>query len=160
MLYLISVSWGTVSGWWTLACLAIAVMYSSVLYFKPANLNKLWRNALFTIRTIAVFIVSFLLLAPLIKTVNKHLQKPLILILQDNSSSVKQFPAKNFQLKSFLEALNQLKNNLGNDYEVREFHFDKNLHNNFSDSLNGKQTDISAAFQTLNNRFDNQNIGA
>ncbi|MGI4729373.1 MAG: hypothetical protein ACRYGB_12430, partial [Janthinobacterium lividum] len=42
----------------------------------------------------------------------------------------------------------------------REFHFDKNLHNNFSDSLNGKQTDISAAFQTLNNRFDNQNIGA
>lgn len=160
MLYLISVSWGTVSGWWTLACLAIAVMYSSVLYFKPANFNKLWRNALFAIRTIAVFIVSFLLLAPLIKTVNKHLQKPLILILQDNSSSVKQFPAKNFQLKSFLEALNQLKNNLGNDYEVREFHFDKNLHNNFSDSLNGKQTDISAAFQTLNNRFDNQNIGA
>ena len=160
MLYLISVSWGSVSGWWTIGCLALALLYSFLLYRQPTNISKTWRNLLFTIRTIAVFILSFLLLAPLVKSVSKHLQKPLILVLQDNSSSVKQFPAKNFQPAAFVQQLHQLKNNLGDDYDVQEFNFDKSFSNGFSDSLNGKQTDISSALQAVNNRFGNQNIGA
>ncbi|RYE35843.1 MAG: hypothetical protein EOP42_05520 [Sphingobacteriaceae bacterium] len=160
MLYLLSVSWGTTSGWWTLACLVVAICYSVILYHRPANINRIWKNLLFAFRTLAVFSVCFLLLAPLLKTVDKHLQKPLILILQDNSASIKKFPAKNFHPKAFLEDLHQLKTNLGDDYEVQEFHFDKNLSAGISDSLNGKQTDISNAFQNLNNRYSNQNIGA
>ncbi len=160
MVYLSSFSWGTISGWWTIACLVIAVLYASGLYLLSPKKSAGKRSILFAIRTVAVFILSFLLLAPLFKTVENHLQKPLILILQDNSSSVKQFQAKNFELKTFLGNLHQLKNNLGDDYDVREFHFDKNLSVNLSDSLNGKQTDISAALQTLNNRFGNENIGA
>ncbi len=160
MLYLISVSWGAVSGWWTIGCLALSLLYSFLLYQQPNNSSKNWRNALFGIRTIAVFILSFLLLAPLVKSVSKHLQKPLILVLQDNSSSINQFPAKNFQSAAFIRQLHQLKNNLGDDYDVQEFSFDKNLSNGFSGSLNGKQTDISGALQTVNNRFGNQNIGA
>lgn len=160
MLYLFSVSWGTVSGWWTIACLILAILYSIILYRRPTNLVKTWRNILFATRAIAVFILSFLLLSPLVKKVDQHLQKPLILVLQDNSSSIKQFSAKNFQTKPFLERLHQLSKNLGEDYEVQEFHFDKSLTNGLSDSLNGKQTNISNAFQALNNRFGNQNIGA
>ncbi|MVN20544.1 vWA domain-containing protein [Mucilaginibacter arboris] len=160
MLYLFSVSWGAVSGWWSFGCLVLALLYAFLLYQNPANISKNWRNALFAIRTCAVFILSFLLLAPLVKSVSKHLQKPLILVLQDNSSSIKQFPSKNFKVTSFIQQLHQLKNNLGDDYDVQEFNFSKNLNNGLSDSLNGKQTDISAAFQALNNRFGNQNIGA
>jgi hypothetical protein len=160
MLYLISVSWGAVSGWWTLACLLIAFLYSFLLYRQPTNISKNWRNALFAIRTIAVFTLSFLLLSPLVKSVSKHLQKPLVLVLQDNSSSIKQFPSKNFQFSSFLQQLRQLKKTLGDDYDVREFNFSKNISNGFSDSLNGKQTDIAGALESLNNRFSNQNIGA
>ncbi|RYE19964.1 MAG: hypothetical protein EOP42_28200, partial [Sphingobacteriaceae bacterium] len=112
MLYLFSVSWGTVSGWWTIACLLLAFSYSLLLYRQSKNLNKTWRNILFAVRTIAVFTLSFLLLAPLIKSVSKHLQKPLVLVLQDNSSSIKQFPSKNFSLDQFTDQLHQLKNKL------------------------------------------------
>ncbi len=115
---------------------------------------------MFAIRTVAVFILSFLLLSPLVKSVSKHLQKPLILVLQDNSSSIKQFSTQNFQPETFIGQLHQLKKTLGDDYDVQEFSFSKNLANGFSDTLNGKQTDISNALQTLNNRFGNQNIGA
>ena len=160
MLYLISVLWGAVSGWWTIGCLILAFLYGFLLYQHSANLSKIWRNALFAFRTVAVFTLSFLLLAPLVKSVTKHLQKPLILVLQDNSSSVQQFPSKNFQISSFTQQLHQLKNTLGNDYDVQEFNFSKNLNNGFSDSLNGKKTDIAGAFQALDNRFGNQNIGA
>lgn len=160
MLFLISVSWGTISGWWTIACLSIAILYSTFLYQHTTHIDQHWRRILFGIRTITVFILSFLLLAPLVKTVNKHLQKPLVLVLQDNSSSIKLFPAKKFQPKAFLADLHQLKKTLGNDYDVQEFHFDNDLAADFSDSLNGKQTDISNAFQKLSNRYGNQNIGA
>ncbi len=160
MLYLFSVSWGVVSGWWTIGCIILAVLYGLLLYQKPANISKTWRNILFAIRTIAVFILSFLLLAPLVKSVSKHLQKPLVLVLQDNSTSIKQFPSKNFNPKNFVVQLQQLKKTLGDGYDVQEFNFGKNLSNGFSDSLNGKQTDIAGAFESLNNRFGNQNIGA
>lgn len=160
MLYLFSVSWGAVSGWWTIACLVLGFLYGFLLYRQPINISKSWRNGLFAIRSIAVFTLSFLLLTPLVKSISKHLQKPLILVLQDNSSSIKQFPSKQFQILSFLQQLHQLKKNLGDDYDVQEFNFSKKLNNGFSDSLNGKQTDIAAAFGSLNNRFGNQNIGA
>lgn len=160
MLYLFSVSWGTISGWWTIACAGIAILYSILLYRQPITLSKNWRMALFAVRAIAVFILSFLLLSPLVNSVVKNLQKPLVLILQDNSTSIKQFPGKNFQTKAFIEQLHQLKEKLGEDYEVQEFNFGKNLSNNLSDSLNEKQTNISDAIENLNNRFGNQNIGA
>ncbi|MGI4020313.1 MAG: hypothetical protein ACRYFA_02305 [Janthinobacterium lividum] len=160
MLYLISVSWGTVSGWWTITCLLVAFSYSMLLYRQSNNLSQTWRNVLFAIRTTAVFILSFLLLAPLIKSISKRLQKPLILVLQDNSLSIKQFPSKNFHSNIFFNQLHQLKKKMGDDYDVQEFNFDKNLSVGFSDSLNGKQTDIAAALENLNNSFGNQNIGA
>ncbi len=160
MLYLISVSWGAVSGWWTVACLIIAFLYSILLYRQSVNISKNWRNTLFAFRTVAVFILSFLLLAPMIKSVNKHLQKPLVIVLQDNSSSIRQFPAKDFHTAAFIKQLHQLKKILGEDYDVQEFSFSKTLSNGFSTTLNGKQTDISNAIETINSRFANQNIGA
>ncbi len=160
MLYLISVSWGTVSGWWTIACLLAAFLYSLLLYRQSKNLSQTWRNILFAIRTITVFTLSFLLLAPLIKSVSKHLQKPLVLVLQDNSLSIKQFPSKNFNTNAFVSQLHQLKKTLGDDYDVQEFNFSKNLSDGFLGSLNGKQTDIAGALENLNTRFGNQNIGA
>lgn len=160
MLYLFSVSWGAVSGWWTIGCIILAISYGLLLYQKTANISKTWKNILFAIRTVAVFILSFLLLAPLVKSVSRHLQKPLVLVLQDNSSSIKQFPSTNFNPSAFIARLKQLKKTLGNGYDVQEFNFSKNIFNGFSDSLNGKQTDIAGAFESLNNRFGNQNIGA
>jgi hypothetical protein len=53
-----------------------------------------------------------------------------------------------------------LKKELGNDYEVHEFHFDKELKDSLSSKFDGKQTDISNALHQLNDRFVNRNIGA
>ncbi len=160
MLYLFSVSWGNVSGWWTIACLLLGLLYSFLLYRQPITISKIWRNLLFTFRTITVFILTFLLLAPLFKTVNKHLQKPLILIAEDNSASVKLFPSKNYKPENLVEQLNQLKKTLGDDYEVHEYNFSKTIADGFTTTFGGKQTDIAQVFTALNSRFVNQNIGA
>src|ERR1700761_4212709 len=156
MQLLFSVTWGTVSGWWTPVCLLLGLLYGWLMYRQPVNLGTTARYTFFAARGTAVFILSFLLIAPLIRSVAYNPQKPLILIAQDNSESIRLFN------KSGLGEgdLSQLKQQLGDQYDVREFHFSGDLKDGLSDKFDGKQTNISSAIYQLNERFVNQNIGA
>ena len=84
----------------------------------------------------------------------------MVLVVQDNSTSIPLFKPKGFNPTQFVDQLAELKKTLGNDYDVREFHFSGELKDSLSTKFDGKQTDISAAFKGLTDRFANQNIGA
>jgi hypothetical protein len=155
---LFSVTWGTVSGWWTPVCLLLGLLYGWLMYRQPVSLGKTARYALFAARAVAVFILSFLLIAPLVRSVAYNPQKPLVLIAQDNSQSIKLFGFS--KSPSAIGDLSKLKQQLGEQYDVREFNFSGNLQDGLSDKFSGKQTNISAAIRQLNERFVNQNIGA
>lgn len=160
MLLLFSVTWGTVSGWWLLPCLLTGVLYAWLMYRKPVNLGESYRILLAIVRGLAVTVITLLLLNPLVKTVRYEPQKPLVLIAEDNSASIKTFEPKGFDLHQFHDRLASLKEKLGNDYEVREFNFDGSLHTGLSNNFNGRQTNIASAIRQLNEQFVNQNIGA
>ena len=175
MLFLFAITWGAVSGWWAVACLLLGLLYAWLIYRQPVSLGNTFRNILFTIRAIAVFVLSFLLLAPLVRSVSYQPQKPLVLILQDNSESIKLFPAQPKPSRQGRASENKkvspsggdlegalagIKSALGDNYDVREFNFDRTFNNGLSNKFNGKQTNISAALKQLNDQFVNQNIGA
>lgn len=160
MLFLFSINWGSVSGWWTPVCLLLSALYAWVMYRNPVNTSTTVRNILAALRGLAVFIIAFLLVSPLVRSVSYQPQKPLVLVAQDNSESVKLFKSPGFDALKFSSDLAALKNNLGDGYDVREFNFDASLHDGLTNTYNGKQTDISAALHQLNDRFVNQNIGA
>ena len=86
MLFLFSITWSSVSVWWALACIALGALYAWVLYGKPGSLTANIRYLLTAVRFLAVTIIAFLLLSPMIKTVSSRQQKPLVLVVQDNSS--------------------------------------------------------------------------
>jgi hypothetical protein len=160
MQFLFSITWGSVSGWWALACLALGILYAWLLYKQPVNLARQFRWLLSVFRTLVVFFVAFLLLSPLVRSVSYNPQRPLILILQDNSQSVKLFHAPGENVDSVVNNLSSLKQKLGNDYDIRVFHFDRYVADGLINSFNGKQTDISNALKQLDDRFVNQNVGA
>jgi hypothetical protein len=158
-----SITWGTVSGWWAPVCLLLGLLYAWLMYRQPVNLGDKFRYLLFALRTLAVFIISLLLLAPLVKSISYKPEKPLVLILQDNSESIKLFDPTNphaYQVSSFGGDLEEVKQSLGDQYEVHEFNFDKTLHTGLSNKFNGKQTNIAGALKQLNDKYVNQNIGA
>ena len=157
---LTSLTWGTVSGWWTPVCLLLGVLYAWLMYRNPVSISNKSRWLLAILRVLAVFFIAFLLISPLVKSVTYQPQKPLVLIAQDNSSSISTFKSKGFNISGFNGQLAGLKKLLGNDYEVREFNFDHNLHQGLSTIYNGRQTNIASALHQLNERFVNQNIGA
>lgn len=153
-----SVTWGSVSGWWVPACFVLGLLYAWLLYRNPVQLAKVPRYVLFGVRAVAVTVLSLLLIAPLIKSIKYQPQKPVILIAEDNSASIILFPNKTSALPAgWSEALKQ---KLGDGYEIHQFHFDKALHDSAARGYNGRQTDISSALQQLNERFVNRNIGA
>jgi hypothetical protein len=169
MLFLFSITWGTVSGWWVPACLVLGLLYAWVFYRQPVNLSNKFRYGLFAVRAIAVTVIALLLVSPLVKSVSYNPQKPLVLVLQDNSQSIKMFktaseakvsPTGGDLEGAWVDALAGLKQQLGDTYDVQEFNFDKELNNGLSKSFNGKQTNLSNALHQLNDRFVNQNIGA
>ncbi len=49
---------------------------------------------------------------------------------------------------------------MGDEYNVQEFHFNRDVANGLTKDFNGRQTDISKAIHQLNDRFVNQNTGA
>src|SRR3978361_1101052 len=143
MLLLFSITWGSVSGWWTPVCLLLGLLYAWLMYRQPVSIGKATHYGLFTLRTVTVSILSFLLIAPLVRSVAYNPQKPLVLIAQDNSESIKLFVPNpsppvggralnkvsptGGDLEGAIGALSQLKQQLGNDYDVREFNFSKDL---------------------------------
>jgi hypothetical protein len=155
-----SLTWGSVSGWWVPVCIILGILYAWLLYRQPVSLGKNFRLGLAAIRAVVVFIIAMLLVSPLIKTAKYSPQKPLVLIAQDNSSSINTFKPTGFNTAQLVNNLSKLKQELGDKYDVQEFHFSKDLSNGLSDQFNGKQTDIANALHQLNNRFVNQNIGA
>jgi hypothetical protein len=155
-----SLTWGSVSGWWLPAGLLLGLAYAWLMYRKPVDLSKNLRYILAAIRAVTVFFITVLLISPLVKSVKYEPQKPLVLIAQDNSSSINTFKPAGFNPSAFVDDLAKLKKELGDKYDVQEFNFDKDLHPGLSKNFSGKQTDIAGALHQLNDRFTNQNIGA
>ncbi|WP_462264849.1 vWA domain-containing protein [Mucilaginibacter sp.] len=160
MLFLFSITWGAASGWWSLLCVLAGALYAWLLYRNPLQLSRPYRTALAMARAVTVSLIGLLLVGPMVKTTAYRPQKPLILIAQDNSASIHLFHTPGFNPQQLTGALAGLQQQLGNDYEVHNFHFNQQLHPDISAAFNGKQTNISAALQQLNERYVNQNVGA
>ncbi|WP_454801024.1 hypothetical protein [Mucilaginibacter phyllosphaerae] len=174
-----SLTWGAVSGWWAPVCLILGLLYAWFMYRQSTQLIKSMRYTLFAFRAVIVSLLALLIVSPLVRTTTYQPQKPVVLIAQDNSESVKLFGAPpksspegrasekkvspfggDLEEANWAGALAALKKQLGNDYEVHEFHFDKDLKDGLSTTYAGGQTDISTALHQLNDRFVNRNIGA
>lgn len=76
--------------WFIILCIVLGVGYAAILYYKETKneftvISK-WVMAIF--RMLVISIISFLLLNPLIKTISRYADKPVILFAQDNSMSI------------------------------------------------------------------------
>lgn len=145
---------------WLLGCLALGTGYAFLLYGSSSNLNKNLRNLLFGLRALAVALLAFLLFAPLIKTVSKTIEKPIIIIAQDNSASILVSKAAGFNPASYTEKLRELEKKLSQDYELRSFNFGSDIKSGLDLKYNGSLTDISSVFKLIEDQFSNRNIGA
>ena len=94
--------------------------------------------------------MSFLILDPVIKTTNKITEKPIVVLLQDASSSVE---------KNIKDDLERLAKDL-NGYDVFKYNFSDNLYDDFTIENNGLKTDFTKALSQIKSMFINKNLSS
>ncbi|HET6226944.1 MAG TPA: hypothetical protein VFF27_11735 [Bacteroidia bacterium] len=153
--------------WWFLIfCILAGGVYAFALYFKDKKQKEVpvgRRRFMGILRFVAVTILSFLLLSPLIKTVKRTVEKPVVVIAQDNSESLVAGKDSAFYKKEYKEKLAALISKLQDKYDVKTYTFADRIKELFStDSINykEKQTNISQLFDELDTRYSNRNLGA
>lgn len=141
--------------WFIIFCLLAGLLYATLLYFKEKKFKDhslLLRILLYVLRFLSVFGISFLLLGPLMKINSEQIKNPSIVIIQDASSST-----KDFQQEGILDELNT---ELSKDFQVDSYHFDESIKEGLTDTIEGPITNISKVFEFLDETYANQNLGA
>jgi hypothetical protein len=149
--------------WFSLFCVLLGVLYAFVLYRKEDKFDTIssWLVKLMAgFRFLLVTILAFLLLSPFIKTLFNKVEKPVIIIAHDNSSSILLNKDSAFYKNEYLKKLKTLKNNLAETYEVKDYTFGENLKEGSQINYTQKVTSLSNVFDELNNKFYNKNVGA
>jgi len=120
------------------------------------------------VRFLSVSAIAFLLLNPLLKTVFREVEKPVIVIAQDNSQSIVLGKDSAFYRTAYKGKLEKLSRDLSDKFEVRIYSFGDKLKELTEAGKSGleeinyseKETDLSSFFEEMDTRFANRNLGA
>jgi hypothetical protein len=151
--------------WFALVCILVGAIYSFILYYKNKNTayDRRAMRVMFVFRGVAVALIAFLLLAPMLRLTVKRTEKPIIVVGIDNTESIISIPDSNFYTTTFKANYESFIHHLQKNYEVVSYALganaqlikdDKTL--NFSE----KSTNLSTLFDEINNYYLSRNIGA
>jgi len=144
-------------------CLLLAGIAAWFLYRKDSKfegVSKLKIRLMTTLRFLSVFFISFLLLSPLIKSVFINIEKPVIIVAQDNTESILMQKDSATYLKQHQIAVDKLMENLRQTYDVNYYVFGEKVTKADKPDYKDKQTDFSKLFEQINTKYLNRNVGA
>lgn len=143
-----------------LLCILLGVIYAFLLYRKDRKLEEFSAKLialLIGLRLIVVSFIAMLLLAPLLKYFNKTVEKPIVVVALDRSSSM--INNGNGVKVNYDSIVTSLDKNLSIDYEVALFSFDEQLYPfEQGNTFEGQLTNYQSLFNGLNDRFINRNL--
>ncbi len=146
--------------WFVIFCIALGALYAMFLYYRDKHeFSKVLKATMFVLRFLSVSIIAFLLLSPLLKTNLRTVEKPLIIVAQDNSQSVI-FGNDSVYYKNYPEELGKIADAFGKDYEIKPYSFGEKVTEGFDPSFNARETNMAILFDELQTLYSNRNVGA
>ncbi len=151
------------SDWALLLCSLLGGAYAFAFYYKDkktASLTPLLRWLAAGFRFVLVTLLVFLFLAPLIRSTKNTVEKPIIIIAEDNSASIVTGKDSGFYKNEFPKDWNKIINDMSSKYDVRVMSFGERPRDTMNYRYDEKETDISSLFQELTQRYYGKNLGA
>lgn len=150
-----------VATYWVLPVIILAVAYAFFLYWK----DKKWEeNAKWQVRTMAilrffsVFLILFFLLEPLVKTFSRVLEKPIIILAQDNSASITQSKDSTFYKTDYLTEKQNFIDKLSDKFTIQTYTFGENVKVNGATDFSEVETDLGAVADEIKSTFYKRNV--
>jgi hypothetical protein len=135
----------------------LAVGFAILLYTVSHPWTRIWNRILFVGRAVLAFLLMFLLLGPIVKQINNLFEKPLFLLVYDNSASIKEsndsvkiadLEVKMKETAELLESRGyQVKTSDLSGVEVERPTFD------------GSMSDLGGALRKISNRYESSQVG-
>jgi hypothetical protein len=148
--------------WFVPLCLLLGMAYALILYYREKHheFKKRTIRLMFAMRTLSIALITFLLLSPLVKTTSRTIEKPIVIVAQDNSQSIVFNKDSATISKDYIAEMQKLTDELKDDYDLKTFSFGDKVVEGMPFSFNDKQTDMSALLDEIKARYTNRNIGA
>lgn len=143
-------------GWYILLCLGLGIALAVFYYVKAPVFSRTQKRVLAVVRGVLGFLVAFLLLNPLIKTVNSLILKPKVVVVVDNSRSMR----SGGDLKKAgagLEALQKDIEKKGYEFEIRNLD-DAPVTSFAPEAFQGRKTNLSAGMNAVRSNYEGQNL--
>jgi len=139
-----------------LLCIAVGFGYAFLLYEAKHPWTKTLNWVLFSFRIVVTFLLAFLLLGPIVKQINNFFEKPVFVIVQDNSISVKE-TTDSLVLKNVSDRVEAIGKSLDSKgYRVER----QGLSGNENDTIRFNETtsDLHGALRKIANQYEGQSI--
>lgn len=149
--------------WFILLCLLAGMIYAGALYFRDKKYEGISKRILFFLsflRFVTVSILAFLLLSPLLETVFREVEKPVIVIATDHSQSIVSNKDSLYYKSKLIPELDQLEAALSDKFTVVRYSFGDHFSEGEDSLFSHKETDFSTLFAELETRYSNRNLGA
>jgi len=149
--------------WYTILCILLGVAYAFALYYKDQSIpseGRWLKRGLAAGRALLVSLLAFLLLTPLIKSFSREVEKPIVILAQDNSESIVAGSDSAAIRKNYTEQFNGLANRLRSKYDVKIISWGDHVDEASSFAFDEKITDFSGMLEELDVRYGNRNVGA
>lgn len=112
------------------------------------------------LRFLSITVISFLLLSPLVKTMVRNVEKPVVIIAQDNSESITITKDSAYYRNTYPGQMKKFIGDVGDKFDVKTYSFGEKVKDSLPFSFTDKLTDISSFFEELQTRYTNRNVGA
>jgi hypothetical protein len=150
--------------WMIVLCIGLGAAYAFFLYYHRerhlTEVSPALKRLMAAVRFLFVTAISFLLLTPLIQTVRRTVEKPVVVIAQDNSESLALSADSAYYRNTYIPALRRLAETLSEKYQVKTYSIGNTVREGLAGDFRDKQTDLSSVFSEVQNRFLNRNLGA
>ncbi|MEQ8623718.1 MAG: hypothetical protein RJQ00_07905 [Vicingaceae bacterium] len=148
--------------WYFIFCILLGAIYAFVLYRKDKKLdefNSLLIGLLAFFRIVSVSIICVLLLSPLVKYFSRTVEKPIVVIATDNSSSMMMNTDSSSSSLDLNESISSLRSSLAQQFSVETFLFDQEpIEQDSFAKYDGSITNYQHLFSALEDRFVNRNV--
>ncbi len=148
--------------WYLVFCLLLGLAYAAFLYFRDKTFREqsgTLNAVLGLIRFLSVSFLSMLLLSPLLKSFITEVKKPVVILAQDVSESIKS-DMDSVQISKYRSDFETLSQSLSEEYELKEYSFGNEVREGVDFEFGDKVSNISDFLQEMYDLYSNQNLGA
>ncbi|MCB0770626.1 MAG: hypothetical protein KDC00_09500 [Flavobacteriales bacterium] len=149
--------------WLAPMCLLLGVGMARVLYARAAGKEGFTKGMallLALIRTMAVALIAFFLLEPMVRIMVREVRKPVVVVAHDGSSSIRAAVDPAALRDTYGTELERLVAALGDRYDVRTFTYGQAVKEGLLLDQTDGLTDIGEMLREVHDRFNGPDLGA